>query len=57
MYRIELTPEVIDDLKKLRKFDLKRIMDGIEHQLAQEPTKETRNRKRLRPNQLAQWEL
>ena len=32
-------------------------MDAIEIQLANEPTVETRNRKQLRPNELAEWEL
>jgi mRNA-degrading endonuclease RelE of RelBE toxin-antitoxin system len=29
----------------------------MEVQLAHEPTQETRNRKKLRPNDLAEWEL
>ena len=33
------------------------IVAGIETQLAQEPLVETRNRKRLRPNPIAPWEL
>ena len=32
-------------------------MDGIERQLMYEPGVETRNRKRLRPNRIAEWEL
>jgi len=33
------------------------IMEGIERHLTQQPLKETRNRKLLRPNPLAPWEL
>ena len=57
MYRIELTPEALEDLASLRNFDLRRVVDEIEVQLKDEPTRETRKRKRLRPNQLAEWEL
>jgi len=58
MYQIELTLEAIEDLRFLpRKPDRKRVMDEIAVQLQHEPGKETRNRKRLRPNGLAEWEL
>ena len=32
-------------------------MDSIDAQLRYEPTVETRNRKELRPNEVASWEL
>jgi mRNA-degrading endonuclease RelE of RelBE toxin-antitoxin system len=57
MYRIELTPESIADLAAERKFDQARIVDAMENQLSNEPKSQTRNRKRLRPNQLAEWVL
>jgi mRNA-degrading endonuclease RelE of RelBE toxin-antitoxin system len=57
MFRIEFTPEAVDDLKTLRKFDQTRVVAAIEVHLPHEPTQETRNRKRLRPNNLAEWEL
>ena len=57
MYRIELIPEAIEDLAPFRKFDQVRIVAGIEAQLTHDPATETRNRKRLRPNQLAEWAL
>jgi mRNA-degrading endonuclease RelE of RelBE toxin-antitoxin system len=57
MFQIALTPEAIDDLASMRKFDQKRIVDEIESQLLHEPTRQTRNRKQLRPNELAEWEL
>jgi mRNA-degrading endonuclease RelE of RelBE toxin-antitoxin system len=57
MYRIELTSEALEDLASLRNLDLRRVVDEIEVHLRDEPTRETRKRKRLRPNQLAEWEL
>jgi len=57
MYDIEFTPEAIDDLKSFRKFEQQIIISGIESQLTYEPTVETRNRFRMRPNEVAEWEL
>ncbi len=57
MDEIEFTPEAIDDLRALKKRERQIIFQGIEDQLLHEPAQETRNRKRLRPNQLAEWEL
>ncbi len=57
MFRVELTAEAIEDLAALRSYDARRILDELEMQLAHEPTRQTRNRKRLRPNALAEWEL
>ena len=57
MFRVELTPEAADDLQSMRTFDARRVVAAMESQLTHEPTRETRNRKRLRPNELAEWEL
>ncbi len=57
MFRIELTPEAVEDLRLLRKFDQQQIIGAIERQLSGQAAQETRKRKRLRPNQLAEWEL
>ena len=57
MYQVVFTPEAVDDLRSLRKHDQTLIVAGIESQLPHQATQETRNRKRLRPNQLAEWEL
>jgi len=54
---IEFTPEAIDDLRSFRKYEQKRIVQEIENQLKHQPMEETHNRKKLRPNQLAEWEL
>ena len=57
MYQIEFTPEALDDLTAFRKSEQNEILDGVEEQLRFEPTIETRNRKRMRPNPVAEWEL
>jgi len=57
MYAIEYAAEAFDDLESLRKFEQKQIMDAIDAQLKYEPHLQTRNRKRLRPNNVAKWEL
>lgn len=50
MYEIEFTPETIEDLKSFRKSEQQIIISGIDAQLKYEPTVETRNRFRMRPN-------
>ncbi|MBI4771137.1 MAG: type II toxin-antitoxin system RelE/ParE family toxin [Chloroflexi bacterium] len=57
MYEIEYTPEAREDLNSFRKFEQKRILDEIDAQLQYEPNVETRNRKKLRPTDVAEWEL
>jgi mRNA-degrading endonuclease RelE of RelBE toxin-antitoxin system len=57
VFQIELTPEAVDDLRSLRKTEQKAVFSAIESQLPHQATEETRNRKRLRPNQLAEWEV
>jgi mRNA-degrading endonuclease RelE of RelBE toxin-antitoxin system len=57
MFGIEFTPAAIDDLRLLRKYEQEQIIAAIEIQLLHQPVQETRSRKRLRPNQLAEWEL
>jgi mRNA-degrading endonuclease RelE of RelBE toxin-antitoxin system len=57
MYEVEYTIDAIEDLKFYRKHERQLIVDQIDEQLSQEPTHETRNRKRLRPNRVAELEL
>ena len=57
MYEIEFTPSAHKDLKALKKPEQTEVLEGIETQLRHEPTVETRNRKRLDPNDIADWEL
>jgi mRNA-degrading endonuclease RelE of RelBE toxin-antitoxin system len=57
MFDIVFTPEAIEDLRSLRKFDQRQLIAAIETQLQHQPDQPTRNRKRLRANSLAEWEL
>ncbi|MEG4441599.1 type II toxin-antitoxin system RelE/ParE family toxin [Microcoleus sp. AT9_B5] len=57
MYSIEYTEEAFKDLEYFRKPEQQVILDEVDQQLAYQPTTETNNRKRLRPNSVAEWEL
>lgn len=57
MFEIEFTHSARQDLKTLRKFEQQIVLDGIDEHLQFEPTVETWNRKRLHPNDIADWEL
>ncbi len=56
-YRIEFTQEAKSDLAYFSVYEQKRIVDDVKRQLIHEPTVETRNRKELRDNPVARWEL
>lgn len=56
-YEIELSRIAVEALKSLRKYDQQSIRDALQEQLSETPNIATRNRKRLRPNRLAEWEL
>lgn len=56
-YQIEFAKLVKAHLQALTAGQRSRVLDSIERQLSNEPSKETRNRKPLRPNPVAPWEL
>jgi mRNA-degrading endonuclease RelE of RelBE toxin-antitoxin system len=56
-FEIEVTREAEAHVDWLSARDRATILDALGRRLAYEPTVETRNRKRLRPNPLAPWEL
>jgi mRNA-degrading endonuclease RelE of RelBE toxin-antitoxin system len=56
-YEIEYTEEAIRDLNWLTRNEQVIVLSAIDEQLRHEPSVETRNRKRLRPNDVAEWEL
>lgn len=56
-YHIEYSPEAEDHLCGLTARQQKMILDAVDEQLTHEPTVETRNRKPMRPNPIAPWEL
>ena len=57
MYTIEVTPRARADLQWFKKHEQNAILDGIRYQLRDQPLVQTRNRKLLRPNPTAEWEL
>lgn len=56
-YEIEVSEEAKLDLLYYTAFERKIITSGIRAQLADQPMVETQNRKPLRNNPLASWEL
>jgi mRNA-degrading endonuclease RelE of RelBE toxin-antitoxin system len=56
-YRIEFSEDAESHYRQLTARHQSLLADAIEDQLSDQPTTPTRNRKHLRPNQLAEWEL
>jgi mRNA-degrading endonuclease RelE of RelBE toxin-antitoxin system len=56
-YAIEFAESVKEQLKALSARERVIVIEAIEEQLLYEPLTETRNRKLLRPNPIAPWEL
>jgi len=56
-YRIEYSPDTEDHLRVLTARQQRSVLDTVEKQLKYQPAIETRNRKPMRPNPIAPWEL
>ena len=56
-YSIKYSPDAVVHLKRLTKRYQKIVLDGVERSLAHQPSNSSRNRKRMRPNAWADWEL
>jgi mRNA-degrading endonuclease RelE of RelBE toxin-antitoxin system len=56
-YRIEYSPDTEKHLRALTTRQQMIVLDSVEKQLRYQPTVETKNRKPMRPNPLAPWEL
>lgn len=56
-YTIGFTQNALEDLAWFKKNEQNEIRDGIYENLEHEPAMEARHRKRLRPNETAEWEL
>ena len=56
-YRIEYSPDAEDHLRALKVREQRSVLDSVDRQLSYQPAVETRNRKPMRPNPLAPWEL
>jgi len=56
-YSIDFAEDAVADIECFRKAERRLILDEIDRQLTREPAVVTTNRKQLRPNRLAEWEL
>ena len=56
-YRIEYSPDAEEHMRTLTSRQQAIILETVERQLTHQPTIETRNRKPMRPNPVAPWEL
>jgi mRNA-degrading endonuclease RelE of RelBE toxin-antitoxin system len=56
-YIIEYSPEAEDHLRPLTARQRKTVLDVVDRQLLNQPSIETKNRKPMRPNPIAPWEL
>jgi len=56
-YRIDYSPETEDHFRTLTARQKAIILNAVDEQLVHQPTVETKNRKPMRPNPLAPWEL
>jgi mRNA-degrading endonuclease RelE of RelBE toxin-antitoxin system len=56
-YSIEYSPDAENHLRFLTARQQAIVLDTVDEQLTHQPTVETRNRKPMRPNPLAPWEL
>ena len=56
-FEIEYSPDAEDHLRALTARQRSMAMDAVDEQLRNQPDVETKNRKPMRPNQVAPWEL
>ena len=56
-YEIGYSPAAEENLQGLTARQRTTILDSVDRQLTHEPNVETRNRKPMRPNPIAPWEL
>ncbi len=56
-YQIEFSEDAESHYRQFTAHQRSLLADAIEEQLSDQPTTPTRNRKHLRPNHVAEWEL
>jgi mRNA-degrading endonuclease RelE of RelBE toxin-antitoxin system len=56
-YEIEYSPATVDHLRALTARQRRTVFDSVDRQLTHQPNVETKNRKPMRPNPIAPWEL
>jgi mRNA-degrading endonuclease RelE of RelBE toxin-antitoxin system len=57
LFDIEYSPDTVRHLRALTARQRTIVFDTVDEQLSHEPAVETRNRKPMRPNPVAPWEL
>jgi mRNA-degrading endonuclease RelE of RelBE toxin-antitoxin system len=57
MFQIEFTKKAREDLQYFRVYEQKEILNAIKNSLKEQASNVSSNRKKLRPNDLAEWEL
>jgi mRNA-degrading endonuclease RelE of RelBE toxin-antitoxin system len=57
VYTIEYSRDTVDHLSALTARQRATVLAAVDAQLAHEPSDKTRNRKPMRPNPVAPWEL
>jgi len=56
-YQVQYSPAAEEHLRALTARQRAAVFDAVDEQLTHQPAVETRNRKPMRPNPLAPWEL
>ena len=56
-YAVKYSPETVEHMEALTARQRTIVLDGVDEQLRDQPTVETKNRKPMRANALAPWEL
>jgi len=56
-FAIDFTQTAADHVRAFGKFEQQIVLGAVEEQLRHEPTTETRNKRRLGPSALSNWEL
>jgi mRNA-degrading endonuclease RelE of RelBE toxin-antitoxin system len=56
-YRVEYSPDTLDHFQFLTRFQQVTVLDMVEKKLPFLPDRESKNRKPMRPNPIAPWEL
>ena len=56
-YLVDFSIPALKQLEALRAFERSAVVKAVEVQLIYEPTTQTQNRKPMRPNEMATWEL
>lgn len=56
-YRVDYSPDAEEHLRALTRREQVIVLDAVDQRLKDQPTVEKKNRKPMRPNPVAPWEL